>query len=275
MLKRIITGLALTLVLLPTVIFSHTPLLVAVMLFMALVGEFEMLRCLGLEKNVFVSIPVYLLAAGGAIGARYLETALFFSYAMPAFALFALIIFGVYTFAKGKVTLEQAGGVVGACGYIALAFSAIVLLCGKEPSGRYMLILVFIGAWITDIFAYFTGVFFGKHKLIPDISPKKTIEGSLGGIVFCVLAFAIYGLVLSRSGASRSVNVLLLAVAGFFASIVAQIGDLMMSAIKRARGIKDYGKLFPGHGGVLDRFDSVMAVSVILWVISALANKFI
>ena len=116
---------------------------------------------------------------------------------------------------------------------------------------------------------------FGKHKLIPDVSPKKTIEGSIGGTLFCVLAMIGYGWIIQCiSGGAVSANYVALGVSGLFIAIVAQVGDLLMSAIKRTYGIKDYGKLFPGHGGVLDRFDSVLAVALVLIVISSVSNLF-
>ena len=118
---------------------------------------------------------------------------------------------------------------------------------------------------MTDIFAYFTGRFLGKHKLIPAVSPKKTVEGSIGGIIFCVISTIVFGLIVENFFiGSGKANYIVLAVSGIFISVVSQMGDLIMSVIKRHYGIKDYGKLFPGHGGILDRFDSVMAVSVIL-----------
>jgi phosphatidate cytidylyltransferase len=113
----------------------------------------------------------------------------------------------------------------------------------------------------------------GKHKLIPDVSPKKTVEGSIGGIVFCMLAMVIFGLIVNAISDFHA-NYLMLVVGGLLASIVSQIGDLCMSVIKRTYGIKDYGKLFPGHGGMLDRFDSVIAVSIVLAVFSSFFNFF-
>ena len=142
----------------------------------------------------------------------------------------------------------------------------ILFIRDFNEDGQFLYLLIFIGAWMTDIFAYFTGVFFGKHKLIEDVSPKKTIEGSIGGIVFCALSFVALGLV-ADIFFDRSANLVFLAIGGVFISIIAQIGDLIMSVIKRHYGIKDYGKIFPGHGGMLDRFDSISAVSVTLGAI--------
>jgi phosphatidate cytidylyltransferase len=122
----------------------------------------------------------------------------------------------------------------------------------------------FICAWSTDVFAYFCGRLFGKHKLLPDVSPKKTIEGSVSGVIFCVLSLLLYGFIINRMSNAFNANYLVLILAGLLTSVVAQIGDLSMSLIKRFYGIKDYGRLFPGHGGVVDRFDSVLSVSMVL-----------
>ena len=114
----------------------------------------------------------------------------------------------------------------------------------------------------------------GRHKLIPDVSPKKTVEGSIGGIVFCMLAMLLFGVIVERAVPEIQANLWLFVVSGLVVSVVAQIGDLCMSVIKRSYGIKDYGKIFPGHGGVLDRFDSVLAVSVVLLVFTSFFNFF-
>ena len=135
--------------------------------------------------------------------------------------------------------------------------------------GEYLYLLAFLGAWVTDVFAYFTGVLLGKHKLIPDVSPKKTVEGAIGGVVFCTLSFVGFGLLYNHFWAAdgeKTIPLVAMAIVGFLVSIVSQVGDLSLSLLKRKYGIKDFGKIFPGHGGVMDRFDSVLAVSVMLTV---------
>ena len=124
---------------------------------------------------------------------------------------------------------------------------------------------------MSDTFAYFVGMLFGKHKLIEDVSPKKTIEGSIGGIFFCVVSFVVFGIIMDVFF-DRSANILFLAISAVAVSVVSQIGDLIMSVIKRHYGIKDYGKLFPGHGGMLDRFDSILAVALVMSAICMLAG---
>lgn len=236
------------------------PLLFA---FIAVVAEFELLRCFGLEKNILMSLPLYAAAGAAPFAARYLGRERFLAGALAIIGLVLLVDLTVFTFSKGSVSLEAAcaAGTVGS--YIVLAFTSIVLLCDSGSSGHYICLLIFIGAWSTDIFAYICGRLFGKHKLIPTISPKKTVEGSLGGIFFCALAFLVYALVIERFADARP-DYIVFVVGGIFTSAVAQAGDLIMSAIKRSKGIKDFGKILPGHGGMLDRFDSVMAVSLIL-----------
>lgn len=269
---RIITGAALIAVLIPTLIFSHTPVFVIMIALFAFAGEYEMLHCLGLEKKIAISIPAYLLAVALPVGARYVTNGLFTQYALVAIGVCFLWMLAAYTFSKGTITLEQAGGAGTACVYVALAFSAIVLLRDIADTGKYVYMFIFIGAWITDIFAYFTGMLFGKHKLIPEISPKKTVEGAVGGTLFCAAAFVVYGVILELVGASVELNYAALVIGGLLAAVVSQVGDLMFSAIKRSRGIKDYGKIFPGHGGVLDRFDSALAVAVILFALETFVD---
>ena len=121
-------------------------------------------------------------------------------------------------------------------------------------------------AWGSDVFAYFTGRFFGKHKLIPEVSPKKTVEGAIGGIVCAGGLAMLYGLIVS-SLTELTPNYLVLALCGVILAAFSQIGDLIASLLKREHGIKDYGRIFPGHGGVMDRFDSILAIATVLMAI--------
>ncbi|MCQ2561143.1 MAG: phosphatidate cytidylyltransferase [Clostridia bacterium] len=131
-------------------------------------------------------------------------------------------------------------------------FYVHISLIDQLPENSIMVWMVFLTAFMTDIFAYFSGVFLGKTKLIPHISPKKTVEGSIGGIIGSTCICAV---VASFVAPQHLLNCLAM---GFFGSFVAQCGDLVASAFKRKMGIKDYGNLIPGHGGILDRFDSVL-----------------
>lgn len=164
-------------------------------------------------------------------------------------ALFTIILVGAYFLIKKKITLEDIMISLMGFIYVSVFLSHVNLLSQK---GSMYIWLVFIFAWVTDTFAYFSGYFFGKRKLIPEISPKKTVEGAIGGILGTVVftfCFAVF------AGEPNPVYFIPLAIIG---SVVSQLGDLFASAIKRKYDVKDYGNIIPGHGGVLDRFDSIL-----------------
>lgn len=126
--------------------------------------------------------------------------------------------------------------------------------------GLYYVFLIFILAWLDDTGAYFTGKMFGRHKLVPDISPKKTVEGAIGGVLLAVAGCLVFGIVM-QYGFDRQVNYAVLAVIGIIGSVLGQIGDIAASLMKRQCGVKDFGSIMPGHGGLLDRFDSVILIA--------------
>ena len=278
---RLITAAVALCVLIPVLIFSDTwlfPIAVSVFCLMAL---FEMFRCVKLSGNLWITLPIYLSAVFLVIGVRLFKSQFGFDtwtfiarVAVPCMLLVTLYLFAVLVFAKGKVAVDSISIAGFMSLYIVSAFMTILFL-RDSASGAYTYLLIFIGAWITDSFAYFTGLLFGKHKLIPEISPKKTVEGSIGGILFCGAAFIIYGIAITHFVESATrMNLGLLFCYGVIVSVVSQIGDLSLSAVKRQYGIKDFGKLFPGHGGVLDRFDSILAVSLVLFVLNEFASIF-
>lgn len=163
--------------------------------------------------------------------------------------------------------------------YIGLSFTHLVMLrfmggeaviptcLGDFQQGCAFLWIALIGTWASDTFAYFAGFAFGKHKLCEKISPKKTIEGFLGGLIGTTASVAALGVFFG-------LDLTLTAVLGFFICIVATLGDLVESVIKRYTGIKDSGNIIPGHGGILDRFDSVLytAPFVYYFMIIVLGN---
>lgn len=134
--------------------------------------------------------------------------------------------------------------------------------------GMFYLILSLGGAWFSDTGAYFVGCAIGKHKMSPEISPKKTWEGAVGGILVCLICTLLVGKVFELAFHGFQVNYLLLALMAPLASITSIIGDLSASVVKRQFGIKDFGNIMPGHGGVLDRFDSVLFVLPLIWGIA-------
>ena len=277
MLKRIISGVIAFLVFVPIVWFSQPgtpegwafPIAISIATAIAL-GE--MFNCIGILKMWYLSIPLILVGAALPTLARYFdggrESELHTVVLMIVVALVTYIL-AVSLFSKGRFPIELAGLAFTTEFYICGGFTSIVLLRDFENYGVYLFMLIFVGAWGTDIFAYFVGRFLGKHKLIPEVSPKKTIEGSIGGIVFCSLLYMLYGFILTKFVSGLSNTYWLLAIVGIIISVVAQIGDLTMSQIKRQFGVKDYGKIMPGHGGILDRCDSVLSVAFVLIVACA------
>jgi len=150
--------------------------------------------------------------------------------------------------------------------YIAIFMDYISLIINNFEHGNMYVWLVFIVAFCTDVFAYFIGYTMGKNKLIPTISPKKTIEGSIGGIIGSIIGCIIYGYIFK-------LNMIHMIIIGLLGSVLAQIGDLFASAIKRYVGVKDYGNLIPGHGGILDRLDSILFVAPFIYMYISIILK--
>lgn len=273
--QRIITAVVAFFVLLPVLIFSDTFIFPLGLAICAVLSVWEMFACVGLKNAWLFTAPMYVLGAAFPFLIRYLpDRDLLAPIAICAAVVWTLYAFTVLIFSHGKYPLEAVFVASFSLFYIFIGFNAILFIHDCEPGGKYLYYICFLGAWITDIFAYFCGRAFGKHKLIPDVSPKKTVEGSIGGTVFCILVMVIFGFVVEKLVPEISANLLIFAIAGVLIAVVSQIGDLSMSVIKRKYGVKDYGFIFPGHGGVLDRFDSVIAVSALLMVFSLFFNFF-
>ncbi len=266
--QRILTGVVLVIIWIPVAIFSDTWLFCLFFSILSSVGTYEMLQCTGVSRNAAVAVPAVGISAALPFLTRFIEEpADFGTLLMVVFFLYLFYLLAAAVFSRGKLKLNEIAVVFMMTLYIPATLSCIILL-RDLPRGTYLYYLVFIGAWITDIFAYFTGRFIGRHKLIPDVSPKKTVEGAVGGTVFCMASFALYGFVICRVfDVTPHYGALL--ILGGVVSVISQIGDLAMSLIKRHYNIKDYGKIFPGHGGVLDRFDSVMAAAPFLYLLCA------
>ena len=266
--QRIITGIIFAVLTLAVIFLSHTFIYPLVLTVLCVVGASEMLRCVKTFRNPFMAIPSMLYSGICPVLALQYR----YGVLMAATMIYMFVMLMTLVYANERVQTEKVCVSFALVTYITFCFSCMIKLRyvtstpgtnSGETIGKYIFLLVFIAAWITDTFAYCTGVFFGKHKLCPKISPKKTIEGSFGGVVFCVIAFVVYGLVVSKIYTIEP-NFAGLALVGVVMSVLAQSGDLLASVIKRTYGVKDYGRLFPGHGGVLDRFDSVLLLAPFL-----------
>ncbi len=198
MLKRTITSAVILLVIVPVLYFWQTPVLPVFVALLSLLGVHEMLGCVGMRRTLIVSIPAYCIAAAAPLGVRLFDSIYEFVslYALVMFCFLVLSLSGA-VFSRGALDVEKIGFSYAAVFYVITAFSAMILLCGR-PFGIYLLVVTIFGPWISDVFAYLTGRVLGRHKLIPEVSPKKTVEGAIGGVVFSSLAVVLYGFCLSR-----------------------------------------------------------------------------
>lgn len=244
MFVRIISAL----VLIPLLIFCVQrggAVLFLFLLGISLIGLFELFRVFEHRNYRLIKKAVYILTIITYV----------FIYLFPVEGLLfhltpVLILVATLYAIRGNISIEELALSVMSYLYLPISLSYIYFL--REKGGHYVWI-VFILAYATDTFAYFTGGAIGRHKLIPKVSPKKTVEGAIGGVagaIICCLLFEHY-----FGHASHYIRIVILAAAG---SIASQLGDLLASFIKREFEVKDYGKLIPGHGGVLDRVDSVL-----------------
>jgi phosphatidate cytidylyltransferase len=185
-----------------------------------------------------------------------------YSAALVAMLLFYMALFAELMLAHTKIPFSQAALCMAAGVIIPYLFSALTRIMIMD-TGRYFIMLPFVVAFASDAGAYFAGVTLGKHKLCSIISPKKTVEGLIGGLLLAAVCTVIYGLIL-QFGFGFKVNYFFVVIYGLIGSLGGVFGDLSFSVIKRQTNIKDYGYLIPGHGGILDRFDSVIVVAPLI-----------
>ncbi len=272
---RVITAIIFALIIIPVILLGHTLLGLIFFLFVGVVSMFEILRAAGLHKKIGVALPTYLVAVLLPFLVYFGKAGTFFKNCAIVFFLLALWYLVSAVFSKGRLQLQDVAILFLMCLYVLISFNALYALeMHIVGQGKYGYELPFLVAWSTDIFAYLTGKAFGKHKLIPDVSPKKTVEGAIGGLCAGVLAAVIFGFVVRLIQDTYLPNYPALIAVGLVMSLFAMAGDLIASLVKRHYGIKDYGKLLPGHGGILDRFDSVLGagpVPIILYEVVGLA----
>jgi phosphatidate cytidylyltransferase len=186
---------------------------------------------------------------------------------MQLFIAFLLILMFAYVFSFPKYRSEQVSLAFFGFFYVSVMLSYIYKVRVLED-GAILVWLIFIGAWGSDTCAYLTGITLGKHKITPKLSPKKSLEGCIGGIIGAALIGFLYAFVLKGYLTEYNNPMISFAIIGAASSVVSQIGDLAASAIKRNHDIKDYGTLIPGHGGILDRFDSIIITAPIVYFLA-------
>lgn len=245
MLIRILTSLV-GLVVFFTIIFAHQYVLSGAIAIIALLMLYEVYGAMDTKKE---------LRSTGFAACVIMFVSVFAG--KPLFAFYAAIILfmAVMVFLHGKAKCSEVLSAAAITIFISASMLSLIFI--RSQFGVYAVILPFIVAWLTDTGAYFAGSLLGKHKLVPQISPKKTIEGAIGGILLATVATAIFGIIFAEK-AIDAAYILKFVAMGIVGSVVSQIGDLAASCIKRDFGKKDYGTVLPGHGGLMDRFDSVL-----------------
>lgn len=245
MLIRILTSLV-GLAVFFAVIFAHQYVLSGAIAVIALLMLYEVYGAMDIKK----------VLRGTGYAACLIMFASVFA-GKPLFGFYAAIILfmAVMVFIHGKAKCSETLSAAAITVFISASMLSLVFI--RDRFGAYSVILPFVVAWLTDTGAYFAGSFFGKHKLVPQISPKKTIEGAIGGILLASAAVAVFGMIFAER-VTGIADILKLVAVGAIGSVVSQIGDLAASCIKRDFGKKDYGTALPGHGGFMDRFDSVL-----------------
>ncbi|MCR5235870.1 MAG: phosphatidate cytidylyltransferase [Lachnospiraceae bacterium] len=251
-----------------TALFFGGYYLWALMLCASLVGFFEFARAMREPESRSSMKPDVLEILGYAgililyviIPAAGSERCLSFMFYSLILLLIALMIVYVLQFPRFPTSkmMQIYFGVI----YVGVML-AFVYLTRMEPEGMKLVWLIFIASWICDTCAYLTGMLIGKHKLTPKLSPKKSVEGAVGGVIGSALVGLLYGVLINLNEAAW-----VPAVICGVGAVISQFGDLTASAIKRNHDIKDYGNLIPGHGGILDRFDSVIITAPIVYILS-------
>lgn len=249
MLKRVLTSI-IGLAVFFAVVFTHHYVLYCVVTLIVLGMLYEMYGVMSAHKMVrLVGYISGVIICGGYI----------FNKQMLGMTTACMLFLTAMVFLHGRVSSKRLMSAAFATIVIAVLMSSLFMI--RKRFDSYSVLLPFVCAWLTDTGAYFTGKLIGKHKLAPNVSPKKTIEGSVGGIILSCIGCAayIYIMVFTQAGGvPREMITAKFVLIGFVGSILSQIGDLAASCIKRDCSKKDYGTLLPGHGGLLDRFDSVL-----------------
>lgn len=259
--KRLLSGIVLVAVLIGTVGMGG-PVLFTFLGVISIIGLSELYKVVDVQKK--------LIGAAGYVGLLAYYYLLYME-KMQMFLLLAIFfliwIMAIYVFAFPKYTAEQVMTVFFGLFYVGVMLS-FVYQTRMLPEGSILVWLIFLSSWGCDTCAYCVGMLIGKHKMAPKLSPKKSVEGGIGGIVGAALLGALFAIG-ANYFVNASANPLYYALICGVGGMISQIGDLAASAIKRNHGIKDYGHLIPGHGGVLDRFDSVIFTAPVIYYLAS------
>lgn len=259
---RLLSGILLVIIALVTII-TGKDVLFATIAAISLIGMTEIYKVLEISNK--------LLGYVGYAGAVVYFALIRFGRAdlITMFTIaYLIVLMAVYVFTYPKYRSEQIMLAFFGLFYVAVMLSYVYQIRMLEQ-GAFLVWLVFLCSWGCDTCAYCVGVTMGKHKMAPVLSPKKSVEGGIGGVVGAALLGALYAAAINHF-ANVGADVLTYALICGVGGMISQIGDLAASAIKRNHDIKDYGKLIPGHGGILDRFDSVIITAPIIFYMATM-----
>lgn len=259
---RLLSGIVLVIVLIATVGLGGY-VLFTVLGIISLIGLSELYKVVDVHNKV-------LGGAGYAAAVVYYAVLLtgHVEYVTMLTILFLVLTMAVYVFTFPAFRAEQVMTVFFGLFYVAVMLS-YVYQTRILPDGKIVVWLIFLSSWGCDTCAYCVGVLIGKHKMAPKLSPKKSVEGGIGGIAGAALLGVLFALAMNQWGGA-DVNPLHYAVICGVGGMISQVGDLAASAVKRNHDIKDYGTLIPGHGGILDRFDSVIFTAPVIYYLAIL-----
>lgn len=268
MLKRTVSAIIAVAILLLIIwadIATSLPFISGALLILMLIGLYEMYRPFGFIKRFVLAF------IGFALGTLIYVSPYIVANIAPIIVFSIIVMFVIAVTYHKSISFSDISVLLITTLYISFGMLHIRLLV-DSVNGFLLLFTALISAFLTDTGAYFVGCLFGKHKLIPEISPKKTVEGAVGGIVVAIISLLVFSWILSFF--EIRTNVLNIVIIGIVTSIGSQFGDLSASMIKRGLEIKDYGNIMPGHGGVLDRFDSLLFAAPIVYYLNILLPLF-
>ena len=254
---RLISGIVLVIIALATII-SGSWILFFTLLAVSLIGMRELYKVMKVSDE-----HVTVLELVGYLGAVLYYIAMkadFGNYGTMAIIISMILILFVYVFGYPKYHAEQVMAAFFGVVYVAVMLS-FIYLTRSLPDGKFLVWLIFLCSWGCDTCAYCVGMLIGKHKMAPVLSPKKSIEGAVGGVA----GAALLGVIYAAATQGKMAEYALICAVG---ALISMVGDLAASAIKRNQNIKDYGKLSPGHGGILDRFDSVIITAPVIYYLA-------
>ena len=254
---RLISGIVLVIIALATII-SGSWILFFTLLAVSLIGMRELYKVMKVSDE-----HVTVLELVGYLGAVLYYIAMkadFGNYGTMAIIISMILILFVYVFGYPKYRAEQVMAAFFGVIYVAVMLS-FIYLTRSLPDGKFLVWLIFLCSWGCDTCAYCVGMLIGKHKMAPVLSPKKSIEGAVGGVA----GAALLGVIYAAATQGKMAEYALICAVG---ALISMVGDLAASAIKRNQNIKDYGKLIPGHGGILDRFDSVIITAPVIYYLA-------